>query len=418
MKRHLFPILLPLLLSFSAGAASNDVKAVTAGDLSIDLQPLTIQLRPLPADQLAAEADAWQEALQAKVQELSDAQVVALTAEDGTKADIEKKIAELTDQRIDIADRMQAVLAEWETKGGDARSHRQYIDAVSGLALNTADGGAGIAKSALQWLKSEKGGIRWGINLIKFLVILIIARILANFIARLLRKVLDRSGGKLSDLLKEFIVNTTRRLVFFLGLIIALSALGVNIGPLLAGIGVLGFILGFALQDTLGNFAAGFMILINRPYDVGDLVEIDGNIGKVSSMNLVSTTLNTQDNQRIVIPNGSIWGGTIKNITGNDTRRVDMMFGIGYDDDIEKGQKVLEEIVNNCDKVLKSPTPNIAIHELADSSVNYICRPWCKTSDYWDVYWEIHREVKRRFDIEGLSIPFPQSDVHMHTVEK
>jgi small conductance mechanosensitive channel len=190
----------------------------------------------------------------------------------------------------------------------------------------------------------------------------------------------------------------------------------VDVAPLLAGVGVVGFVLGFALQDTLANFAAGFMILLNRPYDVGNVVTAAGVTGSVESMSLVSTTLKTPDNQRIIVPNGSIWGGVIQNVTSQETRRVDLIFGCGYEDDIGKAQAVLEDIVSSHELVLKDPAPVIRLHELADSSVNFIVRPWTKTSDYWAVYWDLTRTVKERFDSEGLSIPYPQQDVHMHQV--
>ena len=217
-----------------------------------------------------------------------------------------------------------------------------------------------------------------------------------------------------SALLKDFIVNITRKAILLVGFIIALSMLEVNIGPLLAAIGAAGFIMAFALQGTLSNFAAGIMILIYRPYDVGDLVDVGGTLGKVDAMTIVSTTLRKVDNQKVIVPNNMIWGDIITNITGTSKRRVDMVFGIGYGDDIAKAQKILEEILENHEAVLKDPEPVVKMHELADSSVNFIVRPWVETDNYWDVYWDITRSVKERFDAEGVSIPFPQRDVHMH----
>ena len=159
------------------------------------------------------------------------------------------------------------------------------------------------------------------------------------------------------------------------------------------------------------------MILLYRPYDVGDVVSAGGATGKVTEMSLVSTTLTTPDNQIVVIPNNSIWGGVITNITGNPTRRVDLTFGIGYDDDIGKAISILKEMVEGHEKTLSEPAPTIEVGELADSSVNIVCRPWTKTSDYWGVYWDLMRKVKERFDAEGISIPFPQRDVHIHNTE-
>ena len=200
-----------------------------------------------------------------------------------------------------------------------------------------------------------------------------------------------------------------------LGILMALSQVGISLTPMLAGLGVAGFIVGFALQDSLGNFAAGAMILIYRPYDVGDLVEVPGAAGLVKKMNLVSTTITTLDNQTLVVPNSKIWGDVIKNVTAQNVRRVDLEIGIGYDDDIELTERVLDEIVSGHSKVLAKPEPRIKLHTLGESSVNFIVRPWTKTEDYWDVYWDILREVKLRFDREGISIPFPQRDVHVFT---
>jgi len=218
---------------------------------------------------------------------------------------------------------------------------------------------------------------------------------------------------KCSDLLRDFLVNLVGKAVFVIGVVVALSMLGINIGPLLAGIGAIGFIVGFALQGTLGNFAAGLMILMHRPYDVGDVVQTAGVSGIVQSMNLNTTTIKTFDNQVVVVPNGSIWGNNIINVTGSDTRRVDMTFGISYGDDIAKAQQILEDILRSHPLVLAEPAFNVKMHELADSSVNFICRPWTKTSDYWTVYWDVTRSVKERFDAEGVCIPFPQHEVHV-----
>jgi len=195
---------------------------------------------------------------------------------------------------------------------------------------------------------------------------------------------------------------------------VALSMLEINIGPLLAAIGAAGFIVGFALQGTLSNFAAGIMILVYRPYDIGDLVDIGGTFGTVEAMTIVSTTLRKLDNQKVIVPNNKIWGDIVTNVTGTSKRRVDMMFGIGYSDDIAKAQKILEEILANHEAILKDPEPVVRVHELGDSSVNFVVRPWVETDNYWDVYWDITRSVKERFDAEGVSIPFPQRDVHLH----
>ena len=207
---------------------------------------------------------------------------------------------------------------------------------------------------------------------------------------------------------------SARRLVLIIGLFIALSALEVNLGPVLAIVGAAGFVIAFALQNSLSNFASGILMLIYRPFDIGDFIDVAGVMGNVESMNLLSTQLRKPDNQLVIVPNNSVWDGVITNVTGISERRIDLVFGIGYSDDTEKAQKILEEIVSQQELVLKQPEPVVKLHELADSSVNFICRPWIKPENYWEVYWNVTREVKRRFDLEGISIPFPQRDIHIY----
>ncbi|WP_279252293.1 mechanosensitive ion channel family protein [Candidatus Seongchinamella marina] len=252
------------------------------------------------------------------------------------------------------------------------------------------------------------------LKLLAFVVILIAFRALSQLVKRVVSSALIKSGAEFSTLLKDVLISVSGASVMMLGILVALSQVGISLGPALAGLGVAGFIVGFALQDTLGNFAAGGMILFYRPYDVDDFVEVAGTIGLVKKMTLVSTTINTFDNQTLIIPNSKIWGDVIKNVTAQKTRRVDLEFGVSYSDDLEKTERVLREIVESHEKVLTDPAPNIRLHTLGDSSVNFVVRPWTKTPDYWEVYWDITREVKMRFDREGISIPFPQRDVHFY----
>jgi len=248
-----------------------------------------------------------------------------------------------------------------------------------------------------------------------FVVVIVIFRILSRFARRATIAACERSNADLSVLLRDTLASVSSGAVMIIGLLMALSQIGISLGPMLAGLGVAGFVLGFALQDSLSNFAAGAMILIYRPYDVDDFVEVTGASGLVKKMSLVSTTITTFDNQTLVVPNSKIWGDVIKNVTAQQERRVDLTFGIGYSDDIAHAERVITEIVENHKLVLKSPEARIKLHSLGDSSVNFIVRPWVKTEHYWDVYWDLTREVKIRFDAEGISIPFPQQDVHLYT---
>jgi small conductance mechanosensitive channel len=237
---------------------------------------------------------------------------------------------------------------------------------------------------------------------------------LSRFMEMGINRGLDTSRVQVSHLLRRMLVSSGRNLVVLIGVLIALSQIGISLGPLLAGLGIAGFIVGFAMQDALSNFASGMLILFYRPFDVGDTVEAGGVRGTVRSMSLVNTTIMTFDNQSLVIPNNLVWSTVIKNVTAQRTRRVDLTFGISYGDDIKKAERVFLEIISEHELVLESPEPMVRVNELGESSVNFIVRPWVKTADYWSVYWDITRSVKLRLDEEGISIPFPQRDVHVH----
>lgn len=300
--------------------------------------------------------------------------------------------------------------------GRDSSEYRRLVLLVTGdVASQILDTGvmSGLVRDwstkALTWVNNN--GLGWAIKLIMLVLVLMAFRTLS----KLTRRWAETGMAKvnLSVLLRHMIVSSAANLVMFVGILIALSQLGISLGPLLAGLGVLGFIIGFALQDTLGNFASGMMILLYRPYDVGDVIEAGGVSGKVEDMSLVYTVIKTFDNQTMVVPNSRIWGDVIKNVTSQATRRVDLVFGVSYTDDVAKAERVLKEIVDLHELTLDDPAPTIKVHTLGDSSVDFIVRPWVKTKDYWDVYWDVTREVKMRFDQEGISIPFPQRDIHV-----
>ena len=253
------------------------------------------------------------------------------------------------------------------------------------------------------------------LNLLVLTILVIVFWSLSRFVRRVTERALRPASVKLSQLLKRMIVSMASGTVLIIGFLVGLSQLGVEIGPMLTGLGIAGFVIGFALQDTLANFASGIMILAYRPFDVEDLIECAGGVfGRVSQMNLVSTTILTIDNQTLIVPNGKIWGDVITNVTAQRVRRIDLVFGIGYADDIPKAEQVLTSILEEHPKVLADPEYVVKVHELGDSSVNLIVRPWVATDDYWDVHWDVTREVKMAFDREGISIPFPQRDVHFY----
>jgi small conductance mechanosensitive channel len=331
-----------------------------------------------------------------------DGELAALNREIGETGENLERLLELMDDRgLPTTDFRRYLLVST----GNLTSDNLSWDVLQGLFADWTDR-AGV------WLR-ESG---WNVllRLLVFVAILALARFFATLVNRLMVKGLQASNLHMSTLLRETIVRWSTRLVMLLGLLIALSQVGVELGPLLAGLGVAGFVIGFALQDTLSNFASGVMILLYRPFDIDDLVTVSGVTGTVADMSLVSTTIKSIDNQRYIIPNSQIWGNVIQNVTAEDTRRVDLVFGIGYEDDIPEAERILQEIVEGHEQVLDEPTPMVKLSELGDSSVNFVVRPWCRTTDYWDVRFDIIRQVKLRFDEAGVSIPFPQRDVHVY----
>ena len=338
----------------------------------------------------------------------------AVAKRNADRANVMAYLTELRGQQTGLIDRTNLVIDAFELKGGvveEVEEYRQYVSAVSGLEVDVTDISATWATIS-GWLFSEEGGLRWVKNISLFVAIVLVAMFLSRLVGKAIKKVMARSH-QTSQLLGDFLVTTSRRLVLAIGVLIGLAALEINIGPLLAVIGAAGFVIAFALQSSLGNFASGILIMVFKPFDVGDLVEIGGVLGQVKSMNLLSVLIRTPDNKAVIIPNNNVWSDSITNVTDSDTRRVDLEFGIGYGDDIETAQKIMEQAVSEHPLVLKDPAPVIRVHALADSSVNFVCRPWVKTEDYWDVFWDLTRTVKERFDAGGVSIPFPQQDIHV-----
>jgi small conductance mechanosensitive channel len=220
------------------------------------------------------------------------------------------------------------------------------------------------------------------------------------------------------ETLTRFIVKLTKIALLTFVIIAALGTLGVQTASFVAIIGAAGLAVGFALQGSLSNFASGVMLIIFRPLKVGDFVEAGGSTGVIEEISIFNTILTTIDNKKVIIPNSQITAGSIINYSAKEERRVDLVFGIGYGDDIKLAKETLMEIVKADKRVLAEPAPTVAVSELGDSSVKLVCRPWVKTADYWGVYFDITEKVKLTFDQKGISIPFPQRDVHLHQVTK
>ncbi len=256
--------------------------------------------------------------------------------------------------------------------------------------------------------------IQFSINAGIALAILLIGLWLAKRIKNISMAVMEKRG--LDPLLASFSASIAHILVVVFVVIASLGQLGIQTTSLIAVLGAAGLAVGLALQGSLSNFASGVIIIALRPFKVGDFVEAGGISGIVEGIQIFSTSMRTGDNKSIIVPNSAITGGIITNYSAKDTRRVDLVVSIGYSDDIPTAKAILQKLVDEDDRILKDPAPVIAVNELADNSVNLVVRPWTSTADYWNVYWDLTEKVKMTFDKEGISIPFPQRDVHLHQV--
>ena len=313
---------------------------------------------------------------------------------------------------------LASVVEQLDRRGIEAAEYKQaLIQATGRVTTDVLDVAvaAGLLRQAWNsgttWLFDHVPQLLF--NIFIFMVIVLVFRALSRLAARIMTRAIRRADTKVPQLLKELGVRVVANLVLLLGILIGLSQLGIHVAPVLAGLGVAGFIVGFALQDTLSNFAAGMMILIYRPFDVGDVVEAAGVGGTVKHMSLVSTTILTFSHERLVVPNRQVWGGVIRNKTSEPLRRVDLTFEIGKRDEVARAEIVFADIMKQHPLVLDDPAPEIRVNDLSDSSVDFLVRPWVNTTDYWTVYWEITRLITDRFAVEGMAAPAPKREVHL-----
>jgi small conductance mechanosensitive channel len=254
--------------------------------------------------------------------------------------------------------------------------------------------------------------IPWGIRITMALAIFIVGRWIIKIVVRFAERMMNKA--RLDSMLTRFLGNILYMALLLVVIIAALDQLGIQTTSLLAVFGAAGLAIGLALKDSLANFSSGVMLIIFRPFQVGDFIEAAGISGVVEEVRIFSTILRTGDNREIIVPNSHIYSGPITNVSARDTRRIDMVFGIGYDDDIRKAKQLIEAAFAADNRILQDPAPSVSVAELADSSVNLNVRPWVKTADYWAVRSDLLENVKLAFDENGISIPYPQQDVHMH----
>ncbi|NRA43100.1 MAG: mechanosensitive ion channel [Pseudomonadales bacterium] len=327
----------------------------------------------------------------------------------------QEQVIKVTQEKFDIvSNSLKKVIHLMHLEELDTNAYQQILISTTGtITKDVLD--LDVASSLLEtWyqrlLKAiDENAVDIIFKLVLLSVIISISWLLAKLVARILHNSLSRSSVQANNLMQKMVVGLASRLILFLGVLFALSQLGISLGPVLTGLGIAGFVIGFALQETLANFASGIMILIYRPYDIGDAVDVgDGVIGVVSDMNLVSTTIMTFDNQTLILPNNKIWGDVIKNITNQQQRRVDMTFYAPLDQDIDTMMALFKACIHSDSRIKSDPEPIVKITEINLNAVVFLIRPWVNTADYWEVYWDFHAAVKRHYDDAGIAFPTQQ----------
>ena len=388
-------------------------------DPQTSVDELDVRLAPLIREELAALSAKWLLIVKEKSEEVARVQVAIMKSEGVVEDAQRRRLDDLTEERKILFDRFSAVLDGWETKGANPEiiaAFNGYRTAVLLEETQSADFQTLYARF-IGWLTDPGGALALALRIVLVVVGMYALTIVARIVSGIIRRRIGRVPN-ISKLLQISLAGVAYWIVLSVGLMIALSALGFDITPFFALFGGASFIVGFAMQDTLGNLANGLMILINRPFDEGDYVDLGAVAGTVKSVNIAATTITTIDNQQVVIPNRQVWGNVITNVTANDTRRVLLVFGIGYDDDIKTAISILRDTVASHPLAFDNPEPAIMVGELAESSVNILCRPWTKTSDYGTVYWDLTRQVKENFQRAGISTPYPRRDVRVHKTDE
>ncbi len=382
-------------------------------DPRVELEEFELQLIPLTKDELSSLAVRWQEIAREKTKAVVEATIAAANEGDGTSEADFDRILRLTEDRNEAFKRFSAVVGGLEKKNGDEmevgtyRAYRSAIIADETQSSSWED----LSRKALTWVRSTDGGGKFAISMISLSASLFALFVVAKAVSTFSLRVFRRMRG-MPKLMPAFLARVIYWLTMGIGFLVVLSSLGVDITALFAIVGGGSFVLAFAMQETLGNLAAGVMLMINNPFDEGDYITAGNTSGTVKSVSIVSTTVLTPDNQVIVIPNSMIWGDVILNSTASDKRRVDLVFGIDYGDDPDKAAEIILQVANADGRVLDDPEqPWVRVTNLGESSVDLTARLWCKSDDYWELKFAITKAVKLAFDANDVSIPYP------HTVE-
>jgi small conductance mechanosensitive channel len=405
------------LTSIPSVAQSNDPVGPLIDTLSQgDFEPEDTRLytAPLTEPDLKRLADLMQLRIQSKLIEVIDLTVASRNTPTAEKESPRAQIIEHSFEIQALASKYRRVLTAWADKGGEPDEivqHRRYLWSLTVDFVRTTD-----AKSLLRllsdWVFSESGGLRALLDALRIAGLVVAVVCASVLMRRMVERQLDRKA-KVSRLLRSFMTKSVYWATLLTGLLIVLSSIGLRVTPLLAVFGGVGFSLGFALQETIGNLASGLMIMINRPFDVGDYIRAGGEAGSVESVSMVSTKIRTPDNQVILIPNSSVWSSVITNVSASDTRRVDLIFGISYAEDTQRAIALLNRLIVENGQCLEIPSAGVFVGELSATSVNIFCRPWVASQDYWTVYWALTAAAKTAFDAESILRPVHYLDVRL-----
>ncbi len=390
----------PEVLDETSGLPGAAVAATASENETSEVENAQEQLNVKDLNQLSSQE------VKQQIAQISETLQKKAAAEEELRNQLLVNVTDLQVERSGIIDRFEVVLDALDDKGGDTSSYRKYIDAVSGIDIDVTDT-KGLGIRLLSWLRSEEGGIRWGLNLAVvvtiFVVSVVVSRLLAKFANRLLGKV-----GNTSNLFRDFIVVMIKRGGLVVGALLGLASIGVNLGPILALVGGASFVLAFALQSNLGNFASGLMLLVSKPFDVGDEVKVAGYWAYVDSISLASTKLKDFSGSIITLPNNTVWGGDIINYTHTDIRKIGIAINIRFNQDMDTIYKMWMDITSSNPKVLQDPAPGwFPWNSYYDYYISVSLSAWTKTDDYWEVYVEMIKALQDRLDKLNIELAVP-----------
>lgn len=405
----------------NSGLASSAVKDETSvesesaekklKEITTDIEVVEDQAKTDAADGNAT--DAADQDSGKKLEKVTDQLQNVAEAESDLKNQLVVNVTELQGAQTAIIDRFNVVLDALDKKGGDTASYRKYIEAVSGIELNAQDT-QGLGVRLVSWVKSDEGGVRWGISLAKFFGILLASVIVSHLLARLTKKVLTQVGGA-SSLFRDFMVMVVGRGVLVAGVLLALTSLGVSLGPILALLGGASFVLAFALQSNLGNFASGLMLLLNKPFDVGDEIKVAGYWAYVDSISLANTKLKDFGGNIVTLPNNTVWGSDIINYTHTDLRKIMLPINIKFTQDLEEVRSMWIEIASSHPKVLDTPAPSwFPWNTYYDYYIPVGLVAWTKTDDYWGVYVDLLKLLQKRIGELDIELAAPQQEIKLY----